>query len=316
MVQSRVLFWGLVGFSDATRFSKGEKTRLNNMFDPNNLFHAILVIPILNGLLAVYKLFSLIHVPGALGLSLIVLTVAIRLLLHPLTMKQLKSTKKLTELKPELDKLSKLYKDDKTRLQQEQLRLYKEAGVNPAAGCLPLLIQMPILIALYNLFFQILNAKDMVPVLAGINHVVYAPWLRVETLDLSFFGLNLAVKPSQWQTQGVFLLAIPIITAVLQYWQTKMMVPGKQTTDNTSTSLSTNKQQITKTDKDAPKEEKKEEDMGTAMQKQMSIMMPAMIGFFAYSFPLGLALYWNTFTIFGIIQQLTLKGDTHGKKNS
>ena len=116
------------------------------MFDPNNLFHALFIIPILNALVAVYKVIDLLRIPGALGFALIVLTVLIRLVLHPLTAKQLASTRKLAKIKPKLDELGKLHKDDKARLQQEQLRLYQEAGINPAAGCLPLLVQMPFFI--------------------------------------------------------------------------------------------------------------------------------------------------------------------------
>lgn len=260
------------------------------MFNPNNLFHSLLIIPILNILIAVYKLFLLLRIPGALGFALIFLTVLIRLVLHPLTVTQLKSAHHLSKLKPELDQLSKKYKDDKQKLHQEQLRLYKEAGVNPAAGCLPLLLQMPILIALYNLFFQILGNSQLTAVIEDINRVVYFPLLKIETLNLSFLGLNLASKPSDWRSHGYWLLLVPVVTALLQYWQTKMMTP--------------NTLPASKVSEQAPKkDEKKGEDMGTAMQKQMTIMMPLMIGFFAYSFPLGLSLYWNTFTLFGIIQQ-------------
>lgn len=122
------------------------------MFDTNNIFNTLLVIPILNVLIGVYKLLLTVGVPGALGLSLIIMTVLIRLLLNPLMSTQLKNTQKLQKLKPELDLLHAKHKDDKQRLQQEQLKLYQQAGINPAAGCLPLLIQMPILIAIYNLF--------------------------------------------------------------------------------------------------------------------------------------------------------------------
>ena len=177
------------------------------------------------------------------------------------------------------------------RLQQEQLKLYQQAGINPAGGCLPLLVQMPILIALYNLFFQLLNA-DRAQVVSQINKVAYFPFLKISSLDLAFFGSNLAVKPSDWQSKGFWLLTIPLITGLLQYWQTKMMVPATQAL--------------------VPKENKKEDekgnnDMASTMQKQMLLMMPIMIGFFAYSFPLGLSLYWNTFTVFGIIQQYQIQ---------
>ncbi|OGG00809.1 hypothetical protein A3D78_01710 [Candidatus Gottesmanbacteria bacterium RIFCSPHIGHO2_02_FULL_39_14] len=271
------------------------------IFNPNNWFHAFFIIPILNVLMGFYTSLSYLHIPYPMGFSLILLTVAIRLLLNPLTVSQIKSSQKLTKLKPELDKLNEIYKNDKTRLHQEQLKLYQKAGINPAAGCLPLLLQMPILIALYNLFFQILTNGNMNKVVAEVNRVVYFPFLKIHSFDLSFFFLNLSSKPSDWKSGGWWLLLVPIITAGLQYWQTKMMVPQTKIQNPKSKIQKIEKEPVNgkkAVDKSADKE-----DMGQAMQKQMAIMMPLMIGFFAYSFPLGLSLYWNTFTIFGIIQQ-------------
>lgn len=268
------------------------------MFQANNIFDTLLLIPILNLLVGIYKILLLVGLPGAFGFALILLTIVIRLLLNPLMATQLKNTHKLAKLKPELDRINREHKGDKQRLSQEQLKLYKDAGVNPAAGCLPLLLQMPILLALYNLFFKLLSTTDLSQVVEGINKVVYAPFLTIQSLDLWFFGVNLAQKPSDWQKYGVWLLSVPIITAALQYWQTKMMTPAVPVTPSVS-------------DKAIEKAgEKKDEDMGTAMQKQMSIMMPLMIGFFAYSFPVGLALYWNAFTIFGILQQRQIAKQT------
>ena len=268
------------------------------IFNPNNWFHAFFIIPILNILAGFYTLLNFLHIPYPLGFSLILLTVAIRLLLNPLTVSQIKSSQKLNKLKPQLDKLNETYKNDKTKLHQEQLKLYQQAGINPAAGCLPLLIQMPILIALYNLFFQILTNGNMSKVITEINRAVYFPFLKISSFDLSFFFLNLSSKPSDWKSAGWWLLTIPVITAALQYWQTKTMMPQSQKSEIRNPP---NYPGQAKSEKKDEKGEK--EDMGQAMQKQMAIMMPLMIGFFAYSFPLGLSLYWNTFTLFGIIQQ-------------
>lgn len=245
-----------------------------------------------------------VHIPGALGFSLILLTVLIRIILYPLTNTQLKSAQKLSKLKPQMDKLQERFKNDKQQLHAEQMKLYKEAGVNPAAGCLPLLVQMPILIALYNLFFQILTNGNLTKVVEEINKVVYFPLLKISSLDLSFFGMSLAHKPSEWQKLGWWFLLIPVITAALQYWQTKMMMPAAQKAPSSI---------VQKTQKEG--EKKPEADMGQMMQKQMGIMMPLMIGFFAYSFPLGLSLYWNTFTVFGIIQQYKINKQTTYEKD-
>lgn len=272
------------------------------MFNPNSFFDAVFVIPILNILVVFYRLLQTVGFPAALGLSIIILTAITRLVLHPLTATQLKSTYKLNKLKPELDKIAANFKGDKQRMHQEQLRLYQQAGINPAAGCLPLLIQMPFLIALYNLFNQLLSNGNMVKVVEAINNVVYFPFLKISSLDLSFFGLNLAHKPSEWQSFGWWLLLVPVVTALLQYWQTKMMMPPK----NASLAAKASSLAPARSASTGQAPEKKEDDMSVAMQKQMSIMMPLMIGYFAYTFSIGLSLYWNTFTVFAIIQQRLL----------
>lgn len=260
------------------------------MTDPS-LWNQLLIWPIVNLLVAFYKFFEFLHIPGPLGWAIILLTIAIRLLLYPLMQKQLASAKKMAALKPHMDALSTKHKDDKKALQQAQLELYKQHGVNPAAGCLPLLIQMPVLIALYNVFYQVLSNGNLDKMVETINHVVYLPILKLTTLDPTFLGVNLGIKPDQWQTQGVWLLSIPVITGALQWWQSKLMMPQASPTANN---------QLTTINKD----EKKPEDTAAEMQKQMAIIMPLMFGFFAFQFQIGLALYWNVFGLLGILQQL------------
>jgi len=256
------------------------------------IFNQILIWPILNVLIAFYKLFSILKIPGAFGWAIIGLTIFIRLLLSPIFTSQLKSAQKMQELKPKLDELSKRYNKDKARLQQEQLKLYRETGVNPAAGCLPLLLQMPIFIALYNVFWQILGNGNLGKIVQDINQVVYFPFLQIQTLDFSFFGINLALKPSSWQTQGWWLLIIPLVTAILQWYQTKLMMPSHAPAKGGAS-------------EGKPPPDK--DDMSKIMQGQMSFLFPLMIGWFAFSFPVGLSLYWNTFSAFSIIQQRRMK---------
>ncbi len=114
-----------------------------------NLFDIVLVHPILNMLVAIYQLLVLVQVPYALGFAIIVLTALIRLLLFPLMSTQFRVSKKMQELSPHLSKLKDKHKGDAKRIQEETMKLYKEHGVNPAAGCLPLLLQMPLLFGLY-----------------------------------------------------------------------------------------------------------------------------------------------------------------------
>ena len=253
-----------------------------------NLWNQLLVWPITNLLVVLYKFSEWLHLPGPLGFAIIFLTIIIRLVLYPLMHAQLKSAKKMADMKPHLDALSAKHKDDKQALQQAQLALYKEHGVNPAAGCLPTLIQFPILIALYNVFYQVLGAGNAEKMVTEINAIVYSSALKLQSFDATFLGINLGIKPGEWQKYGWWLLAIPLITAGLQLYQSKLMMPKTP-----PTALVPEK-----------KGEEKKQDSMADMQKQMMLITPVMFGFFAFQLPIGLSLYWNIFGLFGIIQQL------------
>lgn len=258
-----------------------------------DIFNTTLFGPIVNLLVAILRGLEFIHLPGSLGFAIILLTVVIRLLVWPFMQTQLKSARKMAELKPQLDALKLKHKGDKQGMAAAQMALYKEHGVNPAGGCVPALIQIPIIIALYQTILAFFDPKG----LENINKVLYIKdWHFTSVPNLDFFGLNLAAKPSDFGKIGLFLLLIPIITAVLQLVQSKMMGPEKPLKEYPT---------------DSPKEIKEKEGVGdsmAAMQSQMMYMMPLMVGYFAFQFPIGLALYWNTFTVLGIIQQYKISG--------
>jgi YidC/Oxa1 family membrane protein insertase len=273
----------------------------------------ILIQPITNILIGFYRLFEWLHVPGPLGWAVILMTVTIRLVLYPLMRAQLQSAKKMQDLKPHLDALALKHKDDKAALQQAQMALYKEQGINPAAGCLPLIIQMPVLIALYNVFNKVLNTGNLAKVITDINKIVYFPALKLDQLNLNFFGINLAIKPNiafqpnQLLSHG-WLLIIPVITGLLQWYQTKLMMP-KTAAKNPVPEIPVkiqNQKQIQKVGEVKPENKKSDTDAAAEMQQQMAIISPLMFAFFAFQFPLGLALYWNVFGLFGIMQQLQI----------
>lgn len=281
--------------ADGIRYPKS----FNHMTNPN-LWNQLLIWPIVNLLVAFYKFFAWLHIPGPFGFAILGLTILLRLLLYPLMQAQLRSARKMQQLKPHLDALSVKHKDNKQALQQAQLELYRQHGINPAAGCLPLLIQMPVLIALYNVFYQVLQNGNVAKLVADINHVVYVSTLKITSLDLTFFGMNLGTKPSQWQSHGWWLLSIPLITAALQYVQSKLMMPP------TAKASVAPDAKVKKDDKKEPSAE----DTAMEMQKQMMMIMPLMYAVFAYQFPVGLALYWNVFGLFGIMQQLAINKET------
>ena len=256
------------------------------MLQPS-LFNSVFVFPILNILAVYHYLFTAIKIPGVLGFSIIALTVTIRLLLHPFFKQQMDTARKMQELKPHLDKVSQKHKGDAKKVQEEQMKIYQEAGINPASGCLFMIVQIPVFIALYQTL-QYFLLPDTAKVIAAINKALYLPILHFKTLDASFFGLNLAKTPQQLGT--VFLIAIPAVTAILQYFQT-------QTTMAMSPQPTASK----------PVDKKKEEggmgeDFQKAMNTQMKYVFPLMIGWFALRMPAGLALYWNIFSVFSIIQ--------------
>lgn len=248
------------------------------------VFNSFLVNPIINILVAIYKLLLFAKIPFAFGFSIVVLTILMRFLIYPFTNAQLKSAHKMQELAPHVNRIKEKYKNDKGRLQKEMMELYKTHNINPLAGCLPVIIQFPIFIALYNVLIKV-TGIDTMNTVSEVNKILYSQWLHLEKAwDTNFFGISLATTP--WSSLQVtpVLLVVPIITTVLQFVQSKMMMPVQPVDKN--------------------KESK--DDFQKAMQTQMIYFLPFLIGFFSFTFPVGLSLYWNTFTAFGIIQQYLL----------
>ncbi len=248
-------------------------------------FDTLIINPITNILVIVYYFLNLINFPYALGFSIIALTVIIRLVLYPLMSSQLKASKKMQEVGPHLKKIKEKHKGNPQMLQQETMKLYKEFGINPAAGCLPVIIQIPIIWGLYAVLQKVITLEPDV-----INKVIYFDVFKLTKVwDQYFLGLPLAQSPSQLiSTLGPMILVVPVLTGLFQYIQSKMLIPEAK------------KGEIVQKDK--------KEDFATSFQKQTMYLFPLMIGFFSYTFSIGLSLYWNTFTVFGIIQQYKISG--------
>ncbi len=257
----------------------------------SNIFNTIFVFPILNLLIVFYKIFLLFKLPGSIGLAIIGLTVFIRLIFNPFFKGQIETAQKMQTIKPHLDKLNKKHKKDPKKLQKEQMRLYQKHGVNPASGCLGMIIQMPIFIGLYQTFSILLKNNSGVKVVSSINKVLYSPLLKIQQIDTWFFGFNLAVSPAQAKELHYYL--VPLITAGLQYFQVKF---------SSGTSPVNDKKTLENEKKDKKKEKENTEDFQKAMQTQMKFIFPLMLGWFSYTLPIGLSLYWNIFSIFSIIQ--------------
>jgi len=255
-----------------------------------NFFNTVFVFPILNLLMVFYKFFQWIKIPGDFGFAIIGLTIVIRLILHPFFKQQLETAKKMQEIKPHLDRLSQKHKSNPKTLQQEQLKLYQQVGLNPASGCLFMIIQIPIFIALYQTLSLLLVESGVVKTISEINKVLYSPFLKITTLNPWFFGINLAITPNkggQW-----YYYLIPLVTAVLQYLQTQVTMPS-----STPASKPNSTSQVGK-----DKKEDSSGDFQKAMNMQMKYFFPLMIGWFSFNLPVGLALYWNIFSLFSIFQ--------------
>ena len=160
-----------------------------------SFYNTVFVNPIVNLLALYHYLFSLAKIPGTLGFSIVALTVTIRLLLHPFFKQQMDSAKKMQDIKPHIDNLSKKHKGDAKKIQEEQMRLYQEAGINPASGCLFMIIQIPVFLALYQTL-QHFFVADTSKIILSLNKTLYFPFLHFKTLDVWFLGLNLAATPS------------------------------------------------------------------------------------------------------------------------
>ena len=205
---------------------------------------------------------------GSFGLAIIVLTIVVRGLMYPLTIKQLRATKAVQVLQPKLAELKQKYGKDKEKFAKEQVRLYKESGVSPAGCLLPLLVQLPVWIAL---FWSIMRVLAVTPEqFLGLSQYLYS-WSAVYStvpLSSSFLGLNLA--------EGNILLAI--IVGSTMWAQQKMVI--------------------------TPSADPKKK----ASSQMMLWTMPLMFGFLSLTLPSGLALYWTMSNIITIVIQYFVTG--------
>jgi YidC/Oxa1 family membrane protein insertase len=205
------------------------------------------------------------------GLAIIVLTIIVRAVTLPLTLKQLRATRAMQELQPKIAELQKKYGRDKNRLAQEQMRLYRESGVSPAGCMLPMLVQLPIWIALFQSIIRVLAVvpEDFL----NLSRHLYSSWQQVFSLvplDSSFLWLNLAVPDSY--------LVLPILVGGTMWVQQKMVTP-------------------------------KGADPRQQAQSQMMLwVMPLMFAFLTLQFPSGLALYWVVSNLISIGVQYYITG--------
>jgi YidC/Oxa1 family membrane protein insertase len=206
------------------------------------------------------------------------LTVLINLALLPLTLNQQRSARKMQELQPEMQKLQKKYGNDRERLAQEQMKLYREKGINPMGGCLPLLIQLPIWFGLYAAIRYCVPTTPL-DVFQFSQHIYH--WLPgivgLVPLQSTFLGMDLGQPPNmvQWWSY-----ALPLLVGATSYLQQKLLTPPSASDD---------------------------QSQAAAMNKQMQIMMPLMFMMFTLNYATGLSIYFIISNLIRIAQYYILE---------
>jgi YidC/Oxa1 family membrane protein insertase len=252
-----------------------------------NIFTTLLIQPLANGLVLFYRILG-----NNMGLAIIAFSLALSFVIRPFTKKSLESMKKTRELQPQLDKLKKKYKNDKTKLMQAQTALYKQHGVAPGlSGCLPIIVQLVVFYALFQVFINYVNTSSPVK----LNAILYEP-LRFhanELINTKFLYFNIT-KPDTFKIPGISF-AIPGIVLFLA--AISQMISAKIT----SPYLSAEEKLARKTKGEA-------DDTMVAMQSTMIYTIPIMTLVFGSKFPAGVAIYWVTFSIYQAFQQYRSTG--------
>lgn len=254
------------------------------------------------------------------GVALILFTLVIKLILLPLGLKQQKSMTKMQQIQPKITKLQEKYKNDQQLLSQETMKLYKEYGVSPMGGCLPLLIQLPVLFALYRVLYRPLTymfglADEAVAEMAaqlfwndatqsGLDLANTMAQIKIaeasEMINFNFLGLNLAENPS---FSVVASLAIPVLAGVTTYLTSKLTQWMNNGTKKTEEEEKKPQRILNPEQKTAPSAGNAE-----SMTKSMTVVMPIFTLWITYTLPMALGVYWIASNIFSLGQTVLLNG--------
>ncbi len=235
------------------------------------MWDLLIINPMVNILLWIYSLI------GNFGVAIIIFTILIRMVTYPLTIQQMKSAQVQQDFQKSAkwQEVQKKYKDDKQKLQEEQMKLYKEMGVNPLGSCLPTLIQFPIIIGLYQ---AIIRALAVTPLqLQDLHKHIYSFLDAASLIPINnqFLWMDLS-QPERLMVPflsfGIPTLAI--IVLVTTYLQQKLMTPASGNAG----------------------------EQGAQMMKAMNLYMPFLMGYLALTFASGLSLYFVTGNLISIVQ--------------
>ncbi|MDE0179743.1 MAG: YidC/Oxa1 family membrane protein insertase [Caldilineaceae bacterium] len=225
---------------------------------PDGWWQSFIVFPLAKSLLWLKGGLESRDFPYSWGFAIIIFTIVIKMIAFPLTMIQIRSMQAQKELQPRLQELQKKYGKNRDKMAQEQMKMYREAGVNPLSGCLPMVVQMPVLFGLYSALVAL--GKDL----------TNAPFFWIPDLGFPEFTRGLAWIPEKFNlgeygTLAAYLV-LPVLLMVSQFYMQRMTTAATP-----------------------PGGEKQ-----AGMMKQMTTMMTLMFGFFTLQVPAGLSLYWVT----------------------
>ncbi len=228
------------------------------------LYNEFLYRPLFNLLVFFYNTIAFSDV----GIAIVLLTVFTRLIFLPLSQKAIRSQKALQELQPQIKAIQEKYKDNKEEQGRQVMAFYKQNKTNPLSGCLPLLIQLPILIALYQVFLKGFDEGS----LSFLYSFIANPG-KINPISLGWLNLS---TPN---------ISMAILAGLAQFWQAKMITPKNKLPNAPKTS---------------------DEFMAQAISKQTLYFLPVLTVFISWRLPSGLALYWLITTIFTLLQQYVI----------
>lgn len=265
-----------------------------------NLFNTLVTKPFGYLLLVIYNFV------GSYGIAILLFSVVVQIILFPLSLRQQRTTIDTARIQPKIKELEKKYKGDREKINQAMMQLYKEENVNPAAGCLPILIQFPIIIGLFSVIRQplsfmynltreqivnivnvlgldisekMISQSEIVIAEALKNNINLFPEFAAHNLiNFKFLGINLASTPSLNNPAVIWI--IPILSCITSYYSIKISMKA-------NTAMATNPQ-------------------AASMNKSMSVTMPLMSLWFTFMMPGGVGLYWIYSNLFNMLRQMLL----------
>jgi YidC/Oxa1 family membrane protein insertase len=267
-----------------------------------HLFTVLIAQPVFNLLVLIYAI-----LPGHnFGVAIIIFTIIVRLLLWPLVKKQLHQTKLMRGLQPEIKRIKKEAKGDRQKESMMTMELYKERGINPFGSIGVMLVQLPILIALYSGLHKVIsNPHDLIsfayPALQDLS------WMKelahnIHLFDASLFGV-VDLSRAATSKEGLYFPALVLVlgSAIVQYYQTKQLLPNDKDARSLKTILSE-----AGTGKSADQSE-----VNAAVGRSTRYILPVMIFFFTVNLASALSLYWFVGGLIAFVQQsIVLKEDT------